>query len=167
MAIDMAGWIMKEHNVLDSYLTVLEKTNKRTSKGEIIWRCQCECGNTIELSGSMIRRGKTKSCGCKKLELQLKSNNTFIKPNTKFDRLTVLSMLPHTTGRVKYLCECTCGNIVEVYGTDLHQKRTRSCGWLAADIHRKSLSKDYTGQRFGKLLVLERINSTGRAIYKC
>lgn len=167
MSIDMTNWIMKEHNVPNSFLTVLEKTDKRTSRGEIIWRCQCECGNIIELDGTTIRRGKTKSCGCKRTELQLKSNSTFINSGTQFEKLIVLSILPHTTNRVKYLCKCECGNIVEVYGTDLQQKRTRSCGCLAKDIRRQRLAKDYTGQRFGKLVVLEKINSIGRAIYKC
>ena len=70
--IDMTNWIMKEHGVKDSYLTVIEKTNKRSSKGEIIWKCQCECGKIVELNGSEVRRGKTKSCGCKRYELQQK-----------------------------------------------------------------------------------------------
>ena len=165
--IDMTGWVMKEHGVIDSYLTVLEKTNKRSSKGEIIWKCQCECGKVIELNGSEIRRGKTRSCGCKRTELQLKSNNTFIAPGTQFERLTVLSILPHTTNKVKYLCKCECGNIVEVYGTDLHSKRTRSCGCLRKELHSKAWRKDLTGQKFGKILVLERLNEYGKAIYKC
>lgn len=32
--------------------------------GQVLWRCQCECGNTTLTRGCHIRTGKTKSCGC-------------------------------------------------------------------------------------------------------
>ena len=32
--------------------------------GETRWRCQCDCGNTLEVNGHDLRRGDTKSCGC-------------------------------------------------------------------------------------------------------
>lgn len=33
------------------------------------WRCQCECGNTTEVSRSNLVSGDSRSCGCLKLEL--------------------------------------------------------------------------------------------------
>lgn len=43
------------------------------SRGESInnhayWRCQCQCGNIVNVRGSDLRNGKTKSCGCLKNE---------------------------------------------------------------------------------------------------
>jgi len=32
--------------------------------GEAIWTCQCSCGNYVEVYGSALRSGKTRSCGC-------------------------------------------------------------------------------------------------------
>ena len=29
-----------------------------------IWKCQCDCGNYIEVPGSSLRSGNTMSCGC-------------------------------------------------------------------------------------------------------
>jgi hypothetical protein len=44
-------------------LTVLEDTGKRYNT-TVIWKCQCDCGNDIEIRGDAIRSGNTKSCGC-------------------------------------------------------------------------------------------------------
>lgn len=46
-------------------LTVLEPTERRQN-GHVVWLCQCECGNTIEVSGHHLtdKKGPVKSCGC-------------------------------------------------------------------------------------------------------
>ena len=46
-------------------LTVLSATDERVN-GNIVWHCQCECGNTYDIYTSMLTMGKTKSCGCLK-----------------------------------------------------------------------------------------------------
>lgn len=46
-------------------LTALEKTNRRINK-KCIWRCRCVCGEEVFVSGSNLRNGHTKSCGCLK-----------------------------------------------------------------------------------------------------
>lgn len=45
-------------------LTVLAITARRSSTGNIFWECQCECGNRVEVSGSSLRGGTSRSCGC-------------------------------------------------------------------------------------------------------
>lgn len=37
------------------------RNNKHSSR---IWKCQCDCGNTIETQAYALRSGHTKSCGC-------------------------------------------------------------------------------------------------------
>ena len=44
-------------------LLVLEKTTNRTKSGLIKWKCQCDCGNIVEIAGSYLKNGNTKSCG--------------------------------------------------------------------------------------------------------
>jgi len=44
---------------------VLKDSNKW---GERIWTCRCSCGNLVDVSGSSLREGKTKSCGCLRQE---------------------------------------------------------------------------------------------------
>lgn len=47
-------------------LKVLYPTEKRSSNNCVIWHCQCICGREIEISESSLKRGHTKSCGCRK-----------------------------------------------------------------------------------------------------
>lgn len=46
------------------FLTVIEATEKRANKGEIIWKCKCECGNLIITKSKNLLSGATQSCGC-------------------------------------------------------------------------------------------------------
>lgn len=67
--IDMTGWVMAEHGVLDSRLTVLYQIEDHiTPQGvhEAMWLCECSCEehNLIKTLGSSLRQGLTKSCGC-------------------------------------------------------------------------------------------------------
>ena len=50
-------------NMTLSFLTILENRDSRNVV------CQCVCGNTITLKRSDLKRGTTKSCGCKRKEL--------------------------------------------------------------------------------------------------
>lgn len=33
-----------------------------------LWRCKCDCGNEIIVTTNLLQRGKTKSCGCYKID---------------------------------------------------------------------------------------------------
>lgn len=53
----------------------------------------------------------------------------------RYERLVVLSDdgwrdLPSGQRKALWKCQCDCGNVVTVTGTDLQQKKTRSCGCL-------------------------------------
>lgn len=47
------------------YLKAIEPTDKRSS-GSVIWRCECICGAIHEVPAEALKRGLTKSCGCKR-----------------------------------------------------------------------------------------------------
>lgn len=117
-------------------LTAIEKTNKRTSQGNVIWLCKCECGNIIEVAGSSLKSGNTKSCGCnnkiKKLN-KINSEKAKIKNGTKFGKLTVIEDLGFREqiqghNRRWYKCQCECGEIIEVMGNRLKTGNKSSCG---------------------------------------
>ena len=48
---DMSGQIFGR-------LLVIEYT------GDLLWLCQCSCGNTAKVRGGNLRNGSTQSCGC-------------------------------------------------------------------------------------------------------
>ncbi len=50
-------------------LTVLDETKERNKEGQVIWKCQCSCGEIKFVSGSHLRRHYTQSCGCLRREL--------------------------------------------------------------------------------------------------
>ena len=45
-------------------LTVIEKTDKRSSGRNVVWKCRCDCGNECEMASGSLRSGNSKSCGC-------------------------------------------------------------------------------------------------------
>lgn len=47
-------------------LTVLKQAGK--SEGRTLWKCQCDCGNVIDVKGVYLTTGETNSCGCLKQE---------------------------------------------------------------------------------------------------
>ena len=56
-------------------LTVINRT-KNSKSGQTKWKCQCKCGNITIVSGSDLRIGHTKSCGCFRIECTIKKNLT-------------------------------------------------------------------------------------------
>lgn len=66
----------------------------------------------------------------------------------RFGRLVALCSKSFN-GRLKWLCQCDCGNQVWVNTGGLRNGGTKSCGCLNKEYH------DYTGERFGKLTVLK------------
>lgn len=53
-------------------LKAIEKTNKRTKEGSVIWKCKCNCGNPkfVYASSHELIAKKVRSCGCLAKETQ-------------------------------------------------------------------------------------------------
>ena len=66
--IDMAG-----HKY--GRLTVIEMAGHNAHK-QRQWRCLCDCGTSVERTGSDIRRGSTLSCGCLHKDLASAASKT-------------------------------------------------------------------------------------------
>lgn len=84
----------------------------------------------------------------------------------RFGRLTVIERdMTDTSNRSKWICRCDCGNIKSVYRAQLVTGNTISCGCAKKGTN----LKDITGQRFGRLTVLERTEKKldKSYVYKC
>lgn len=121
-------------------LTVLKRVeNSRNGKSQ--WLCKCDCGNETIVIGSHLKNGNTKSCGCLDKELIAKRNEESAKDliGMQFERLTVIAREESKFGKARWLCRCECGNEVVVYGSDLKDGTTKSCGCLKNEMATKRL----------------------------
>ena len=124
-------------------LIVLEKTIKRTKDRNIIWKCQCDCGNFCEVSTNNLIQGYTKSCGC--LVKETMNNQSYALKDISGQRFGKLVALKPTNqrnkqGHVVWECKCDCGNITYADGVYLRQGDILSCGCLKS-IGEEKISK--------------------------
>ena len=86
---DMTGWIMSEHGVPDSRLTVIKQTEDYVTpngKHYAQWICECSCEkhNKINVISTHLKNGHTQSCGCLHKEIVQETNKKKHKEN-KYD----------------------------------------------------------------------------------
>jgi len=86
----------------------------------------------------------------------------------KFGRLTVIERAENKKGVVYWLCKCECGNMTEVMSYRLTHGKSKSCGCLSKELLSERSIKDLTGQKFGRLTVIERAeNKKGKVYWLC
>lgn len=93
----------------------------------------------------------------------------------KINKWTVLLLEKMVVGkdetpRLYAICECECGTVKPVLVKNLIKNRSRDCGCGRKKAVGEIFSKDLTGQKFGKLTVLEDLkkrSKTGHKLYRC
>ena len=115
-------------------LEVIERTNNRNNSDSILYKCKCRCGNIVEVTGSNLKSGNTKSCGCLRREIIQDSVNINSKKliDKKFNKLTILDVCERRDykGGLIYKCICDCGNICFIPINSLKDNNVKSCGCL-------------------------------------
>ena len=126
------------------------------------------------------------SCGCLAKE-KLRDYNQqkeIDEIGNRYGRLVVLSRnydpKEQRDGRAMWNCKCDCGNEVVVSGKCLREGHTHSCGCLVFETSSRigkitgpltggKQFKDITGQHFGNLTVIKRVENTkgGQARWEC
>lgn len=91
------------------------------------WKCLCDCGKETSANGSLLRRGKIKSCGCLRKEVD---NLT----GQQFGRLIVLKQAPNIGIHTAWLCQCDCGEKTVVSASNLKIGNTKSCGCFGKEL---------------------------------
>lgn len=105
---------------------------KNNARDDSRWMCRCRCGKLKVALGSQLRSGRTKSCGCRKLEFLKKRAELEGK---KFGRLSVIKYAGKYRDReALWECLCDCGNIIKVHTATLTSGHTKSCGCLHSEI---------------------------------
>lgn len=112
-----------------------------TERGSGYWELLCDCGTYKAAHYSHVAGGYISSCGCIK--------NAEDITGLISGRLTVIKRDgSNDVGTPLWLCQCECGNTTHATASELNRKRRKSCGCINA-------SEDLTGQRFGRLVVID------------
>lgn len=150
-----------------NYLTVIEGPIRYGDKKGLFWKCKCVCGNEKIAYGESLKRGQTKSCGCKNYKNLLGQTFTY---------LTVIEgpIRYDDKKNIYWKCKCKCGNEKIVTTNALVSGNTKSCGCYKNEIfienNKKRMSVDITNQRFGKLIAkypTDKRNKDHRIIWFC
>lgn len=115
-----------------------------------VWLCRCDCGKEVEVWGSSLKTGKSRSCGCLARGLVMATRVDLT--GKTFGRWTVLEHCRSEGKRHFYRCRCECGTEKEVNAAYLRIGDSRSCGCLRDEL---------TGNRRRKHA------QTGNATYRC
>lgn len=120
------------------------------TEGSDRWLCQCGCGNQVSASTQELLSGTKRSCGCGRKRLHcgditgMRSGRLVaVRPTDQRRRSSIL-----------WLCKCDCGGEILAEPYKIRNKVISSCGCIRTE---KKI-KDITGQRFGRLVALERLN---------
>lgn len=138
------------------------------------WICRCDCGNEVSVPAKALLTSKAKDCGnhrqksCNLTGIQADGGERKQQPQDltglRFGDLSVLGrdLTPEFSlgkkRKTNWLCRCDCGKEVSVSTKALLSKRARCCGE-----HRAGTKKELSGQKFGRLTVLEKDGSSASA----
>ena len=87
------------------------------------YRCECDCGNVVDLPRSELLAGKAKSCGCKFHDLSGMDFGWW-----HVDSLAPCSVTTNGQRVFRYNCTCICGKKSVVFATSLPAGHSQSCG---------------------------------------
>lgn len=111
--------------------------------GRTKWKCQCDCGNIIDVMSTNLLRGNTKSCGCYSGEYISKSKINDLT-GKRYGKLTVLYRVDKRGKNSCWYCKCDCGVEKEISAVAL-KRGQQSCGCAAFDfVKDKVIGNEYT-----------------------
>lgn len=118
-------------------LTVIKKSEPKN--GKTTWSCKCDCGKEVIVRTELLRKGKTRSCGC----LNIENHSGCDLTGHVFGRLTVIKQSGTNGKETIWLCQCQCGNQVRVIRSRLVTGLVRSCGCQRLEAFGKNARKNY------------------------
>lgn len=139
-----------------------------TAKKQALWLFRCDCGAEVERAANLVSSGQTTSCGCLRVD-RLRDSIGLKLAGQRFGRLLVLSEVDARSadGGIMWRCACDCGGESVVAGKRLVSGSTTSCGCRKVEAGRENIEArrvDYSGMRFGRLLVESMAGRTSSGI---
>ena len=128
-----------------SKLLVLEMLEDRTTDGDRVYRCLCDCGCIKNTTAYNLKAGLTKSCGCMKSEGEYIIKRLLVSNNIKFDYEYIFNDYP--SARYDFVILDEQDNVVKVIEFDGQQHFEESRGGWGKDTtlkqrQAKDLEKD-------------------------
>lgn len=157
-------------------LTVIYQTENHISKNgnkRVVWHCKCGCGNETDVMALNLTRNHTLSCGCARIDGRRKISRNI--KGERFGNLVGIKKLESKSNQTRWLFRCDCGNEIECYLSNVTTGKTKSCGKkcglksnLFTNRKVKGLRKDLTGQQFGRLFAIEKLeDKNGWTQFRC
>lgn len=120
---------------------------KNTKERRRVYKCKCDCGNTMETKAKYLNNGDTRSCGCLEKDFSKYQEKNYRealkKVGEKYGLLTIIDVeISNTKKYYKMVCRCDCGNITKRSYTSLHLYDTPSCGCHAREMSSIRMSED-------------------------
>lgn len=135
----------------------VDQFHGRSASGLALWDCTCKCGTKKVVYGNNLRRGGSKSCGCKPAEGWLIDQRS--RRLGDWFPVEIDTYKP-----LRWKCRCVCGKIKSVLSSSLLSGASSSCG-CAKD--RKN-DQRLIDKWFGRIFVVSRNGSHNwRRIYNC
>lgn len=143
---------------------MVESRDENDRSGGARWKCKCDCGNYLIVTGNRLRIGRIKSCGCQK---RLRVNI-----GDKFQELTAIKEQSiDKNGNSICQFQCSCGKVKTLKLNYVITSKVKTCGCSKNNrgLDNKSF-KDLTGMIFGDLKVNKYVGfneSSGRHQWEC
>lgn len=124
-------------------LTAVEPIGK-TKRSTIIWKCMCECGNTVNVAIDHLTSGNTQSCGCLQSKGEQKLKEIFQKENILYESQKQFDtcIFPDTKEKARFDFYLTEYNILIEYDGIQHFQCSPNSIWNTEEDFKKLKKRD-------------------------
>ena len=127
-------------------LTVIELTENRTSNGQVLYKCRCDCGNYHYATSGNLNNGNVQSCGCSNSITASKIKNILQENNVEFKTEYTFKDLFSPDGKIKIRFDFAIfkngklSHLIE-YDGETHYRFSNS-GWNTEEHYQKLKRND-------------------------